>query len=488
MSDRAALLAAICAIPDEDTSRLAYADWLDEHGEGPRAAFIRAQIEYHRLRSADTVSATVDELLASETDRIDWSAVDAGLETLAAGRRKPGRVRLTTKSEGVPRVRGIGYASTGRGFFDSVGVQDAAAFLKHAGAIFRAAPITSVTFQQLTGEQAAEFAASGHLARLRELSLQFDVESDAIRVLGKHKDAAGICALDIYAVEDEEDAVDALAGGKHWSGLTCLDVGDLNASGEAMLSEEQIADLFARPQFRDLRALVAWGCGADDDAARAIIRNMPELRTLDLSQNPIPDGVRAFAGAKNLRHLRALKLSFCELQDDATALITTANLPNLCALFLDGNELTGPDPKRLAKPGRGPGLRLLDLSHSELTAPGLEALANCPAVRGVWHLALDNAHLGNGHLDGFVRRAAFDRLTCLHLGNNNITAAGAKVLSAWPGAASLQWLDVSGNAIGDAGAHALCASPYLAGLKHLHATGRAVAALKKRFKKALVRE
>ena len=47
MSDREALLAAIRMHPDEDTPRLVFADWLDEHGEefdGWRAAFIRGQI------------------------------------------------------------------------------------------------------------------------------------------------------------------------------------------------------------------------------------------------------------------------------------------------------------------------------------------------------------------------------------------------------------------------------------------------------------
>jgi|GEM_PF-7043995 len=67
MSDETALLRAIAANPDEDTPRLAYADWLDEHhpppakrGRGksrkptesgnPRAAFIRGQIELARLK------------------------------------------------------------------------------------------------------------------------------------------------------------------------------------------------------------------------------------------------------------------------------------------------------------------------------------------------------------------------------------------------------------------------------------------------------
>lgn len=45
MSDEDALLAAIRAHPDEDTPRLAYADWLDEADRPERAEFIRLQIE-----------------------------------------------------------------------------------------------------------------------------------------------------------------------------------------------------------------------------------------------------------------------------------------------------------------------------------------------------------------------------------------------------------------------------------------------------------
>lgn len=41
MSDREALLATIRARPEEDTPRLVFADWLDEHGESERAALIR---------------------------------------------------------------------------------------------------------------------------------------------------------------------------------------------------------------------------------------------------------------------------------------------------------------------------------------------------------------------------------------------------------------------------------------------------------------
>lgn len=49
MSDADALLAAIAAHPLEDTPRLVYADWLDDHGEPIRAEFIRVQCAVRRL-------------------------------------------------------------------------------------------------------------------------------------------------------------------------------------------------------------------------------------------------------------------------------------------------------------------------------------------------------------------------------------------------------------------------------------------------------
>src|SRR5215510_89544 len=44
MRDDAPFLAAIAAEPEDDTARLVFADWLDEHGEAERAEFIRVQI------------------------------------------------------------------------------------------------------------------------------------------------------------------------------------------------------------------------------------------------------------------------------------------------------------------------------------------------------------------------------------------------------------------------------------------------------------
>lgn len=56
-TDRDALLVAILAHPDEDTPRLAFADLLDEEGEGKWAARIRSEIETHRREKRDDWAA-----------------------------------------------------------------------------------------------------------------------------------------------------------------------------------------------------------------------------------------------------------------------------------------------------------------------------------------------------------------------------------------------------------------------------------------------
>src|SRR5262245_29077001 len=48
-----ALLQAVIDNPDDDAVRLVYADWLEEHGQPARAAFIRVQIQLSLLPEGD---------------------------------------------------------------------------------------------------------------------------------------------------------------------------------------------------------------------------------------------------------------------------------------------------------------------------------------------------------------------------------------------------------------------------------------------------
>ena len=67
MSERAAFISAVINNPDDDTRRLAFADWLQEQGEADRAEFVRCQIAAAKLseaeREASEPARRADELL-----------------------------------------------------------------------------------------------------------------------------------------------------------------------------------------------------------------------------------------------------------------------------------------------------------------------------------------------------------------------------------------------------------------------------------------
>lgn len=81
MDDRRALMAAIVANPDEDTPRLALADWLDEHGDKhdrARAEFIRLQI-----RAVNTKPGKARDKLSVAADKLERKHRKAWLKPLA---------------------------------------------------------------------------------------------------------------------------------------------------------------------------------------------------------------------------------------------------------------------------------------------------------------------------------------------------------------------------------------------------------------------
>ena len=137
MSDGDALFAAILTHPAEDTPRLAYADWLDEHGDPDRAAAcFQLQIEAARLPDGDARRADL-EVAARLLVVAHLDAWLGPLRTLATNwlfvRGFP--ERLTVLHE---------------------------VFLDHADEILAAAPVQSVFFLQ--GEAPTGWPARGDAA------------------------------------------------------------------------------------------------------------------------------------------------------------------------------------------------------------------------------------------------------------------------------------------------------------------------------------
>lgn len=145
MTDRAAMIAAVLANPDDDTPRLVFADWCDDNGEPERAEFLRVQVELARTGEASCWTeempfgtqctdpecpwAVREQLRERERDLLDrhrLSWLDGplmGMESQTAG-------------EAVQFIRG---------FVESV-TCPAADWLAHADAILAEHPVRRVRF------------------------------------------------------------------------------------------------------------------------------------------------------------------------------------------------------------------------------------------------------------------------------------------------------------------------------------------------------
>jgi len=143
MSDGEALRRAVLADPEEDTARLVFADWLDENGDGDRAAFIRDQIEVARAEpfSVQARNATRRAGVLLEKNRAPWhrhlrESIQGQLEgfvgvQVSHAHANPLRDVIQVK------------ARFERGFIGHVTVQPAV-FVRTAAGIFEAEPIQSL--------------------------------------------------------------------------------------------------------------------------------------------------------------------------------------------------------------------------------------------------------------------------------------------------------------------------------------------------------
>jgi uncharacterized protein (TIGR02996 family) len=123
MSPEVGFLQDVIAHPDDDTVRLIFADWLEEHGD-PRGEFIRLQCESARMAAADA-------------RRLIWQQRERWLEA-----EHPEWVG--------PELRELALSWTfRRGFVEKVTVS-ASVYLEKAARLSRLAPITSVMLD-LTG-------------------------------------------------------------------------------------------------------------------------------------------------------------------------------------------------------------------------------------------------------------------------------------------------------------------------------------------------
>ncbi|MFO0825950.1 MAG: TIGR02996 domain-containing protein [Gemmataceae bacterium] len=156
MNEREALLRAVCENPDDDTPRLVFADWLDEHDEPERAEFIRLQVAaaLHPAGSSARLHKEHRPTAMLRTYEAEW-------------RRE------------LPTSTGYRWGDAFvRGFVPSLTVLDEAAVWQAPNYCFNSTPLTKLRVQ--CRMEWNRLFADGFLTRLPELTLETaDIDSHA---------------------------------------------------------------------------------------------------------------------------------------------------------------------------------------------------------------------------------------------------------------------------------------------------------------------
>ena len=292
-ADRAPSCAAIRAAPDDDTPRLVFADWLDEHGEAKRAEFIRVSCELEQVEEFGPRWRALCER--------SWKLLD------------PNRTKWSNELAD-RKLLNIEFR---RGFVDEVTIYSKR-FVADAGTLMTLAPILRLKLANLTAKSGNvpldDVLACPAMARLRGLDLSTSPLPDsAVKQIAacKHFDSLRELALDASALTG--GACRALMRSEHLAGLTDLTLAvpfDRDAAGNTLT-----AALAAEPGLRRITRLTLRGCHVGPAGAKALAGSphAAGLRYLAISGGGYsaetrlgPKGMQALVGSKNLSGLTAL--------------------------------------------------------------------------------------------------------------------------------------------------------------------------------------
>jgi uncharacterized protein (TIGR02996 family) len=415
------LLDACKAEPDNDTVRLALADWLDEHGndqDRDRAAFVRFQLasmpenggtgfiywmdRRWQARVADWLPSPCDPV-ASQSVR---GLIHADLDPAAA--LKPG-AEVVAASETWAWVEKVMVPTRGRRFARLL----ASPLLDRVPGVALEGPLSDTQMKRV--------AASVRPA-WRNLSV-WTVGQNGVSILLKGK-VARLRGLELGP---------------------CLD-GHALGTGEALPALEHVSLPAAQ-------AAEPW--------AGLLRRSSWRLRSLNLMYEPTRAVVRAAAEADSCAGLRSLRISSKAVRLPLRDARFWASLEEL---NMDDGGFPAKGIEGLAE-AVAPRLRRLSLGGTALNPAEVRRLAEAPALSALDRLDLSGSRLGPQGAAALTALPAAPFL--LNLCRCRIGDRGLKALAAWPGLARCRELWLTANGITDVGLRALAASPHAGGLAGL---------------------
>jgi uncharacterized protein (TIGR02996 family) len=400
------LLQAILEAPADDTPRLVFADWLDEHGQADRADFIRLQIELAKMtlydRRRPALTQREYDLFARHGSA--WSAPLIGRVRRWQFRR--GFVEQV-KLEVWPLLQAgdmLARFAPVRELLiedpDRDGIENLADWPRLARV-----ETLDLTFSRMGDGALRALLASPHLGNLRELVLKWcDLTLDGLRALATSPALAALEELDLECNEVGGEAVLAFLnecrlprlnrlcwGLKDWSpellralpGLPLLPrLKSLNLLGSKATEEDLLALAGARLDGLDELNLAGKVCTPAVVAALAANPSLRRLRKLELSGNPIGDaGAAALAGSPLAGTLEELKLKGCDVGwRGVRALARSPHLGRLVLLDLSDNPILDGGPRALAGSETLAALQAVSINQCGVSSGGIRALLQSPLI------------------------------------------------------------------------------------------------------------
>lgn len=409
MNDEA-FLEAIRAERDSDVPRLVYSDWLEEHGEPDRAAFIRLQCELARLhpgdKAYDSIQQLASELLLRRRD--EW-----------IGPWAPSLVK--------------------RGFLD----------------------VTCHLYSllQLTPE---------HLAAplLLDLTLAAETPKRADLVgLDRHPALERVTRLSLGGLFDDQYADLLYILGASYPKLDTLLLPFFPGDRMVLRALERM------PSLKRLHLTQRyWNNAPQDDDWQAVfaapfLANVRELHLADQSLGAVSAGY--LARSPYLRQLTRLNLSGNRIGAAGVhALAESENLSQVTDLDLTANRVRDSGVRALALSRFTGNLHRLRLAENEIGGPGVRAILDSDGFGRLKRLSLDKNYIGNSTALAIAEAPLLEQITHLSLGQDLGDEAIAAIAQSKL-AAQLEALDFTGNRITDRALEALADSTSLRALHRL---------------------
>jgi uncharacterized protein (TIGR02996 family) len=410
MLEEAALLRTIMENPDDDTPRLVFADWLEEHGDPKRAEFIRTQIKIAWLPEYDPYRQRIRDrnynlIFGSPWDHLS-PELPEGIEWALVRHR--------------------------RGFPDHIEVKNVDVLIQNAAELFKVAPLQRLKLDSANSDL-AKLAQFPEFRRFRSFQKALGrLGAEPISALLNSEYAAGLTELTFRHAGIRGDALRALFSSQVLRNVEVLDFSQNNHDVDVGRGLAQVLPKIKSPRrlrkldlsstaydyvipalvkcpiVSTLEELNLSGNNLTERAYQALAESplLGNLKSLALAKSdPRVGGIRALAGSPHLKNLRALNLSATKMGPvGLKPLVESEVVDNLVALHLNNNKIGDRGLKLIAGSPRFSKLVQLEVQGNKITDKGVYALAESPYITQLGHLRLVDRQISNAARDAIKRR------------------------------------------------------------------------------------